>query len=317
MSFLRNASTNNRFSVQSLNNIANFIIFIVLILIIIMVYYFTKWLTNPAVKNYALVKGIHNAKKQLKISSAKAQISSNGVQMTYSMWLYINNWDYNYGTAKHVFHRGDINLNYANPNIWLYPRENKLMIRFQIVKPTSNSGGVFMAATHSNNPNTHPSILNENFVCDLPYVPIQKWMNLIVTLNNNVSDVYLDGKLLRSCALSGVPHIVYNDIGNDIYLGGDSSLNGNSMPGFDGYISNVVFKNDSVTYPEVTKMYSQGPVAPQSTTDVLNDYFKRIFNNIFDTLYKCKNPQQKTSSLDDTITITSGNDSHTYVISDN
>ena len=313
MTYISRNSNVGLLSNQNMNIVANIVILIVLILIVVGIYYFVKWLTNPTSKQNVLLSSITSTKTLYTINSNLAPITSNGIQMTYSMWIYINNWDYNYGTAKHVMHRGDIQLKYASPNIWLYPSENKLMIRFAVKNSLDNNlSSVNYPMSSSNNPKFNPEILNESFVCDLPYVPIQKWMNLVVSLNNNVSDVYVDGKLIRSCVLQGIPHIKYADNStNNIYVGGDNK-NSPQMPGFDGYVSNLMFKNDAITYPEVAALYNAGPVDPVSTIDKMTNYFRLMYNKILGTSYKCN---ASTNVGDNTITIKSGKDVQTYKIS--
>ena len=309
---MTSANVNNS-SKDNTKKLANFIIFIVLILIIVLIYYFIQWFFKSTDATNYLLSNMHNTKTLYTITSNKAPISSNGVQMTYSMWIYINNWDYNYSTPKHVFHRGDKILKYANPNVWLYPNENKLMVRFEVKKPLQNMQNELVYSPKKNNPKYNPEILNENFVCDLPYVPIQKWMNLTICLNNNVSDIYIDGKLIRSCILNGIPHIKYVDNeDNNIYLGGDN-YNNPDMPGFDGYMSNVIFLNKNITSVEAEQIYNNGPVKPLSLYQKVSVYFSKMFNSI----YKCKSYDTKSTNkiLDNTITIKSGSDIHTYNIS--
>jgi hypothetical protein len=41
--------------------------------------------------------------------------------------------------------------------------------------------------------------------CSIEDVPLQRWTNLIISLDNRALDLYLDGKLVRTCVLPGVP----------------------------------------------------------------------------------------------------------------
>ena len=38
-------------------------------------------------------------------------------------------------------------------------------------------------------------------------VPLQKWVNLIISLYGRTLDVYIDGKLVRTCVLPGVAQV--------------------------------------------------------------------------------------------------------------
>jgi hypothetical protein len=49
-------------------------------------------------------------------------------------------------------------------------------------------------------------------MCEVPNIPIQRWVAVAVTTDNKNLDVYLDGSLVKSCLLSGVPKPVLGDI---------------------------------------------------------------------------------------------------------
>jgi hypothetical protein len=54
---------------------------------------------------------------------------SNGDSYTYTFWIKINDMNFKYGQAKHIFHRGDKDAKSVNPGVWIYPNTNNLMIR--------------------------------------------------------------------------------------------------------------------------------------------------------------------------------------------
>ena len=62
---------------------------------------------------------------------------------------------------------------------------------------------------------------------EVPNIPINKWVNVIIRCHTTTLDVYINGTLARSIELSGVPKQNYGDV----YV----AMNG----GFDGYISNL------------------------------------------------------------------------------
>ena len=73
-----------------------------------------------------------------------------------------------------------------------------------------------------------------NHTCTLENVPLQAWANIIVTLNNRSMDMYLDGKLVRTCVLPGVPK-----------MSSGSPLVVSPGGGFEGYISNFQYYLES------------------------------------------------------------------------
>jgi uncharacterized membrane protein YhaH (DUF805 family) len=85
--------------------------------------------------------------------------------------------------------------------------------------------------------------------CVVKMIPIQKWVNIIVSVYNQVVDIYVDGQLSSSCVLKGFPDISTDDV--------------NITPdgGFNGKISRVLFSNTAMTVKHAKDIYYSGPVA--------------------------------------------------------
>ena len=52
------------------------------------------------------------------------------------MWLYINDWGSNVSEPQHVFHIGNEDQSEIVPGIWLYPKNNNIMIRMDTISMT-------------------------------------------------------------------------------------------------------------------------------------------------------------------------------------
>ena len=83
--------------------------------------------------------------------------------------------------------------------------------------------------------------------CDVKNIPLQKWVHIGYVLNNRTVDLYLNGKLERSCVLRGVPKL--NE--DKVHFG----LNG----GFFGKLSNVVYYRKALNPDQIYSIYSGGP----------------------------------------------------------
>jgi hypothetical protein len=83
-------------------------------------------------------------------------------------------------------------------------------------------------------------------------IPLQKWINVIVSVYNQVVDVYIDGDLVSSNILKSFPVSSSRDI--------------NIVPdgGFSGQISKVTFSNSAATVESARRMYLKGPIATDS-----------------------------------------------------
>ena len=58
-----------------------------------------------------------------------------GREFTISMWLYINDWG-NISEPQHVFHIGNEDQSDIVPGIWLYPKNNNIMVRMDTISQT-------------------------------------------------------------------------------------------------------------------------------------------------------------------------------------
>jgi hypothetical protein len=83
--------------------------------------------------------------------------------------------------------------------------------------------------------------------CSVNNVPIQKWVNLVISVYGRTLDVYIDGKLVKTCLLPGIVNV--NNSSN-LYI----TPNG----GFDGWTANFQYYPDSLNPQEVWNIYSKG-----------------------------------------------------------
>ena len=109
----------------------------------------------------------------------------------------------------------------------------------------TQEGGSCLSNLYSNN---DPSV----GMCVVKMIPLQKWVSVIVSVYNQIIDIYIDGQLSSSCVLKGFPNISTDDI--------NITPNG----GFSGKISRVVFMNTAVTVKQAQDIYYSGPVATTS-----------------------------------------------------
>lgn len=245
------------------------------------------------------------------LSDAKVAqtISSDNVGSTtsnnfsYSIWYYIDDWNYRYGEPKVIFGKLDDNAE-PSPAVTLMPMQNNIQISLgtydssdnfnietdNISSNTSTTNGISVntsfstsntgmsnsaynsdsnttiegmslnantsttaGSVSSNNSNLDESVgagfsLGNNVsTCMINNVPLQKWVNLIISLYGRSLDVYLDGKLVKTCVLPGVAKI---NTDGDIHI----TPNG----GFSGYTSGLQYWNDSKNPQEAWNIYKKG-----------------------------------------------------------
>jgi hypothetical protein len=78
-------------------------------------------------------------------------------------------------------------------------------------------------------------------------VPIQKWVNLILSVYGRTMDIYIDGKLVRTCLLPGIASINNNA---DVYV--------TPSGGFDGWTAKFQYYPSPLNPQQAWNIYAQG-----------------------------------------------------------
>ena len=214
---------------ESYGEMSNFMklwILMIIILIIIILVYWAKSVRisskNRSVYEPVLIDKPINAYDP-SLSSQKINIpnSTEGLAFTYSFWIYIEDWNYNFGKFKNIISKGADNVGYS-PGIWLYPNTNALHARIS-------------------------TYADPNEGCDVQNIPLQSWVNIVYILNTRTVDIYINGKLERSCVLKGVPQI------------NNSPLKICQNRGFYGQISRLQYFAKAINPNKVAQLYRAGP----------------------------------------------------------
>jgi hypothetical protein len=133
-------------------------------------------------------------------------------------WMYISNWDYRFGQDKDILKRVASNdQKTVGPRIYLAPTENTLHVQVSLY-PTSQAAGSATPGISST---------GDSFTCSVENVPLQSWFSVSVTVFQRNLDIYINGRLVKSCVLPGIPKPALGDV----------ILNDNG--GFAGSICNV------------------------------------------------------------------------------
>ena len=189
---------------------------LVIIVGFLAVVYFLAWMFNStkSLSNFA------NGKTEL-IIPAKSLPAGASVNFTYSIWIYVDDWSYRYGQEKVIFSRGTDSS--FIPSLSLGPLDNTLHITM-----TTDDG--------------HP------FEVSVPNIPIQKWTNLIVSLNTKTLDIYVNGKLVRTSVLPGMPKVDPSAL-----------LKLTPQGGFSGLTSRFNYWSDTMNPQDAWNVYKNGP----------------------------------------------------------
>jgi hypothetical protein len=224
-------------------------------------YYLYQYLFGPKTGNsYALITSNTPANidpaKPITITSDKLPALFEGGEFTISTWIYVNNWSYRTGFAKSIISIGG--PNFDTIRIYLGGYKPKLNIRLH-TRDSNVASGVADMTSESLSKGTQNATFNilqtdsgltdSSQLCDLPEIELQRWVNITVAVNGRTVDVYLNGKLARSCVL---PKMFKVDAGG-------YSANLLAYGGFGGILSTTTMYDAALNPEQVYKNYMSGP----------------------------------------------------------
>lgn len=143
------------------------------------------------------------------LSKTKVNQNQNTGNYGFTLWIYIENYSYKVNNKKILFQFGN------KDSIYLTPTTNNLVF----------------------------SSSNQNCIVD--NIPIQKWVNITILVKSLFIDIYINGRLEKTCKLRTV----------------QTPLKNISIPQgpFYGQISNIRYFNNKLSYQDVQQIYQNGP----------------------------------------------------------
>jgi hypothetical protein len=198
-----------------------------------------------------------DGKTKTTIEAADAPAGS-GLEYGVQFWMYIADWNYRFGQNKQVLKRiTPDNSSTTNPQIFLDPNTNTLHCKVSIY--SSQSAG-------------STSSTGDSFTCSVENVPLQTWFSVSTTVFQRNLDIYINGRLVKSCVLPGVPRPAVGDI----ILNDDG--------GFSGSICNVNYYNTALTPDDAKAFHSKGTTCQGTSageTSVRDSLLANLFGYTF------------------------------------
>lgn len=246
-SFKNNNMVNGTREFLESNSLVAKVAFLLLILVvfIVAIRFSTQvlsWLFSYSSSPY-LIDGMVDAKKMIVIPQnpnsngsiplIRSDNQEKGIEFTYSVWLFIDDLVYQEGQYRHVFHKGNDNINYTNAPIGM--------------NHPNNAPGLYIA------PNTNDLVVVMNTFNDIEEkvtienIPLNKWVCVQIRVENHQLDTYINGKLAKRLIMNGVPKQNYGDV--------HVAMNG----GFSGYMSELRYFNYGLGTSEIQGIVDNGP----------------------------------------------------------
>ena len=196
----------------------------VIVVIILYLVYTYVFADNSSVNLYSG----GNAKRSVTVPAKQLTGNPASVDFTYSIWIYVNNWQYQYGTGKTIFRRVNTKTGVVSPGVALSTYTNNLTVTFTTYNTRTRGQK------------------QENW--EINNIPIQRWCNIILASNNRAIDTYVDGKLVNTKVLGGVPKV-------------DKLANVVICPdgGFAGEVAKFRYYARTLNPREAYQIYREGP----------------------------------------------------------
>jgi len=162
------------------------------------------------------------------IVSAADLEKNSSVNSAYLLWFYIKDWNENYGNTKVLMTRLDGSGDGLKATLGTY--ENKLDLDISYYDTDTSS-----KLTHT---------------CSVYNIPIQTWNSLIISIEQKSIDIFLNGKLHKSCLVPGVPYI---DSNSDVVI-----TPGPASQQFSGFTSTFKYYTTPVDPQKAWNIYRSG-----------------------------------------------------------
>lgn len=213
---------------------ANIVKTVLIVLAVLIVLYL---ILNIFFKKSTDLTGMHKTSEgSMVIQASELANSDNTSNYTYSMWFYVDNWSVGFNSLKPVLERVN-DQGELSPGVYLGAMENDIIIKVSCY-PTNNNGQV-----------SKQSIEHQ---CTVKNFPLQSWVNCIISMYGRTLDVYIDGKLVRTCVLPGVAR---TDHSAPIKIMGGK--NTSAVP-FSGYIANFQYWDEASNPQQAYNIYKAG-----------------------------------------------------------
>lgn len=187
-------------------------------LLLYLIYKFFEWLEKGIIRVEEFMTAAH---KETLVPSGKFITFSqpnNGFSFSTQIWMYIKDFNYKYGYKKPVYTKGGFVLSIDDYN-------NNLTLEVPIYSSS-----------------TPARLVYEN-------LPIQKWLHVVILVENRNIDLWINGELYQSKHLENFPKVFENDPARFTPEGG-----------FHGYLCNIIHYEYPISKAKVIELFKIGPI---------------------------------------------------------
>jgi len=230
-------------------------IIITILVIVLIVMFFIHVFRNP----YKL-SSLQNGQNSVTIQANSLATNGSNIpssNFAYSIWFYVNDFNYRYGEPKVIFGRMGTPSNAGSGS--QSSSSGSTTSSIQGVNGLDPCPAVVLGAVENNldislgcfpginQTPTTPGGSTVVHTCNVANIPVQRWVNLTISVYGRSLDVYIDGKLVKTCLLPGVANV--NNSSN-VYV--------TPAGGFSGWTSKFQYFPNSLNPQQAYNIYTQG-----------------------------------------------------------
>ena len=213
---------------------------VIIVVIVVLIFMILRYMFSSPNTLQASVQSGQTSSRITADSLASDGTNAPATNFTYSYWFYINDWNYRYGHKKVLFGRMGLSLPGASID-----NLDKLQPCPAVILGATENNIAITLACFSVAGNREQNTINHT--CMVSNVPIQRWVNLLISVYGRTLDVYLDGKLVRTCLLPGIAAVKNR-----------APIIVTPMGGFDGWTSKLQYWPNSYNPQQAWNTYTQG-----------------------------------------------------------
>lgn len=228
---------------------------------------FVLWALSPN-KNPILVPGYIPATEKMvipmdpKLKGSKPILRSvnerEGIEFTYSVWLFVTDYSINQGQKRHIFNKGSAQ-NVGNKDKFGDVDTSGMMF-------PNNAPGVYFKANDERGSNQLAIYMNTfNNVIEevtIPDLPVKKWFNLTIRVRHDKMDTYINGTIVNRHKFNSPVKQNYGNV--------HVCENG----GFTGNLSNLRYYSYALSGVQINDLVTAGPdLTPNDSMKIFPYYF--------------------------------------------
>lgn len=229
---------------------------VVCVVVLVLIIAYIVWrIRRRDLKNTTLVDApllLYGSGVPLTISKSKIPPTVNGQEYSYSMWMYLVQYDLS-ASPMLVFGRGIKPGNKGgSPLVYLDSKTNLMYV--------SVATNTALLTTTIDQVSTS----SDYVTAKINYVPLQRWVNITMVIQDYLMTLYMDGDIYTVSNITDAPDAGWTQTSQSGPVFGPTAGDitvGSGAPQAKGFLSQLQFFNYALTQNDVQTRYAAGPTS--------------------------------------------------------